>query len=118
MSWTFVDPCLTTWDARALGTWLRGAAAGTVAVSPFGTDEPDEKLLVFSEPNVAFSVESCIGDQIWVRVHFSLEALPPWLRGQQQSGIFGYFVLVDLSTADLADAADTWTRGLADYPER
>jgi hypothetical protein len=57
-SWTFRDPCLTTWEARALGKWLRGAVNGTVPVSPFGTGDPEGPLLVFTEPNIAFSVES------------------------------------------------------------
>jgi hypothetical protein len=116
-AWSFEDPSLTTWEAQALGTWLQGAAAGTVPVSPSGADEPDH-LLVFTEPDLAFSLESRIGDQARVRAHFSLEALPPWLRGQDQSGIFEYFVLIDLSTAGLADAGRIWTRDLAEYPER
>ena len=41
-TWSFGDPSLTTWEAQALGTWLHGAAAGTVAASPFGTDEPGQ----------------------------------------------------------------------------
>jgi hypothetical protein len=116
-TWSFEDPSLTTWEARALGTWLQGAAAGTVPVSPTGTGEP-EQLLVFTEPNLAFSLESRIGDQVRVRAHFSLEALPPWLRSQHQPDIFEYVVLVDLSASDLAGAARTWTRDLAKYPER
>lgn len=116
-TWSFEDPSLTTWEAQALGTWLQGAAAGTVAVSPFGTGDP-EQLLVFTEPNLAFSLESRIGDQVQVRTHLSLEALPPWLRGEHQPDIFEYFVLVHLSAAELASAARTWTRDLAHYPER
>ncbi|HEX7162632.1 MAG TPA: hypothetical protein VF223_15525 [Trebonia sp.] len=117
-SWTFEDPCLTTWEARALGNWLREAAAGTVPVSPFGTGEPEGRLLFFTEPNLAFSVESRTSDQVRVRVHFSLEALPPWLHGDQRPDIFGYVVHIRLSVAKLADAADSWVRGLAQYPER
>lgn len=116
-TWSFEDPALTTWEARALGTWLQGAAAGTVAVSPTGTGGSGQ-LLVFTEPNLAFSLESRIGDQVRVRAHFSLESLPPWLRGQHKPDIFNYFVLVDLSAAELAGAARTWTRDLAKYPER
>jgi hypothetical protein len=116
-TWSFEDPSLTTWEARALGTWLQGAAAGTAAVSPFTTGEPGQ-LLAFTEPNLAFSLESRIGDRVQVRAHFSLEALPPWLRGQHEPEIFDYFVPVDLSAEELADAAGTWTCDLARYPER
>jgi hypothetical protein len=118
-SWTFEDPCLTTWEAQTLGNWLRGAAAGTVPVSPFGMGEvAEERLLFFTEPNLAFSVESRISDQIGVRVHFSLEALPPWVHGAQQPDIVDYVVLIRLSAAGLADAADSWARDLTRYPER
>jgi hypothetical protein len=33
-SWTFIDPCLTTWEAREFGAWLRGVAGGIVAPGP------------------------------------------------------------------------------------
>jgi hypothetical protein len=117
-SWTFEDPCLTTWEAQALGNWLREAAAGTVPVSPFGTGEPEGHLLVFTEPNLAFSVESRSSGQVGVRVHFSLEAAPPWLDGDQRTDTFDHVVLIRLPAAELADAADSWTRDLAQYPER
>jgi len=70
------------------------------------------------EPNLAFSLESRTGDQVRVRAHFSLEALPPWLQDERQPDVFGYFVPIDLSAAALVDAADSWTRDLAEYPER
>lgn len=117
-SWTFEDPCLTTWEAQTLGNWLREAAAGTVPVSPFRTGEPEGQLLFFTEPNLAFSVESWTSDQVGVRVHFSLEALPPWLHGDQRPDILGCVVHIGLSVAELADAADSWVRNLAQYPER
>jgi hypothetical protein len=113
-AWSFDDPSLTTWEAQELGTWLHDVAAGTVQPSPFGTDEP-ERLLVFTEPNLAFSLESRIADRVWVRVRFGLEALPPWLQGAQQPD---YSVLLDLSAVELAGAASTWAVELADYPER
>ena len=78
----------------------------------------EERLLLFTEPNLAFSVESRMSDQVGVRVHFSLEALPPWLHGAQQPDIFDYVVLISLSATKLADAANSWTRNLTQYPER
>jgi hypothetical protein len=114
-SWTFEDPSMTTWEAQALGAWLQGTAAGAVSASPAGTDE---QLLAFTEPNLAFGVESRTGDQVSIRVHFSLEALPPWLQGWQRPDVFDYFVLVDLSVVELAQAADSWARDLTVHPER
>ena len=100
-TWAFEDPCLTTWEAEALGTWLADVAAGTVPRSPFGTGEPDQ-LLMFTEPNIAFSVERRIGDRVLVRAHFSLEALPPWFQGKDRPDIFEYFVLLDAASAELS----------------
>lgn len=118
-TWTFEDPCLTTWEARTLGNWLLEAAAETVPVSPSGTgDAAEERLLSFTEPNLAFSVESWMSDHVGLRVRFSLEALPPWLHGAQQPDIFGYVVLIRLSAAELAHAAVSWALGLTQYPER
>jgi hypothetical protein len=118
-SWAFKDPCLTTWEGQALANWLREAAAGIVPVSPIGLGEAaEERLLFFTEPNLAFSVESRARDHVGVRVHFSLEALPPWLCGPQQPDIFDFVILLRLSLSDLADAADAWARDLAKYPER
>jgi hypothetical protein len=118
-SWAFEDPCLTTWEGQALANWLRQAAAGIVPVSPFGLGEAaEERLLIFTEPNLAFSLESRACDHVGVRAHFSLEALPPWLHGPQQPDIFDFVILLRLSVGDLADAADTWARDLAQYPER
>jgi hypothetical protein len=31
-TWAFEQPCLTTWDAQELGSWLHEVAAGTVPV--------------------------------------------------------------------------------------
>src|SRR6185369_1127417 len=75
-TWAFEDPCLTTWDARELGSWLREVAAGTVPPSPVAGGESEE-LLYFLEPNVAFSMEERTADRVRIRVHFSLESLPP-----------------------------------------
>jgi hypothetical protein len=37
-TWSFNDPCLTTWEAEKLRSWLRDVAAGTIPPSPLGTD--------------------------------------------------------------------------------
>jgi hypothetical protein len=100
-TWSFNDPCLTTWEAEELGSWLRDVAAGTIPPSPLGTGEP-EKLLTFTEPNLALSLEARAADRLRIRVHFSLEALPPWLHGAGRPDIFDYFVTLDVSAAELA----------------
>ena len=118
-TWSFDDPCLTTWEAKALGAWLADVAAGKVPPSPFGTDDPgSEQLLMFTEPNIAFSLERRIADRARVRVHFSLEALPPWLQGKNRPDMFEYFVLLNVSLAELAQAADDWRLELTRFPQR
>ena len=117
-TWAFEDPCLTTWQARELGSWLREAAAGTVPQSPIVDGEPEE-LLEFLEPNIAFSVEERTADRVRIRVHFSLEALPPWLQGtEEEPGLYEYFVRLDVSAKELTQAAESWMLGLAEFPER
>lgn len=65
-TWSFEHLCMTTWDSRRLGHWLNAVADGPVQPSPFGTGQ-DEQLLLFAEPNVAFSLQECIAGQVRVR---------------------------------------------------
>jgi hypothetical protein len=116
-AWSFDDPCLTTWEAEELGSWLSNVAAGTVPPSPFRAGQP-ENLLVFAEPNLAFGLEAREGDRLRIRVHFSLEALPSWLQGPDRPYIFEYFVGLDVSAADLAQAAEDWTLSQMRFPGR
>lgn len=114
-SWNFKDPCLTTWEARSLGDWLRGVVSGVVAPAPFSGTE-DEVLQLFTEPNLALSLARRTASQATVRVHFSLESSPPWLA--DHGDMFDFFVSVEMSLAGLTEAATNWTDELAEFPER
>lgn len=116
-AWSFEDPSLTTWEAAKLGQWLREVADGSVKPSPFGT-EVTEQLLCFTEPNLAFSLEERIADQVWLRVHFSLEAQPPWLSGAEKPDIFEFFVVLDVSVAQVGVATADWAAALSRFPQR
>jgi hypothetical protein len=116
-TWAFEDPCLTTRDARELGRWLREVAAGTVPPSPVVDGEP-EGLLWFLEPNIALSVDEHTVDRVRIRVHFSLESLPPWLQGTEEPGLFEYFVLLEVSAEELTRAAESWMLELAEFSGR
>ncbi len=117
-NWAFEDPCLTTWDARELGSWLREVVAGTVPSSPAAGGEP-EGLLDFLEPNIAFSVEERTADRVRIRIHFNLESLPPWLQNAEvEPGLFQYFVRLEVSAEELTRAAESWMLELAEFPER
>ena len=115
-SWAFTDPCLTTWEARELSSWLEDVRSGDVQPAEFGGEE-DERLLVFTEPNVGFSLASRVGDAVTIRVHFSLESRPPWLQ-EDDNDLFEYFVEVDLTHEALAAAAASWDRELTAFPVR
>jgi hypothetical protein len=121
-TWAFEQPCLTTWDARELGDWLHGVAAGTVPSWSAGPGDGDERLapaqLEFLEPNLAFSLVERIADRVRIWVHFGMETLPPWLRGAEEPVPYEYFVCLDMSAEELAKAAESWMRELAEFPER
>ncbi|MGC4995047.1 MULTISPECIES: WapI family immunity protein [unclassified Streptomyces] len=118
-SWSFSDPCLLTDEARQVSAWLRGVAAGAVAVTgPDGEGElsPDTE---FIEPVVGFSLADRSEDgTAAIRVHLSLEAAPPWQQGDDGADIFQYVVEVRTDTAALLQAADAWDLSLASFPPR
>jgi len=117
-SWSFADPSLLVHEARQLSGWLRAAAAGRVR--PKGPDaegllSPDTR---FVEPNLALSLAGRDGGETVVRVHFSLEARPPWRPDEDGEGIHQYFVELRPDAAALLRAADEWDRALAAFPAR
>jgi hypothetical protein len=115
-AWTFRDPCLTTWEAPSISRWLRDAAAGRIAPTEHWSGIED--LLHFTEPNVALSLQQRAGGRAVVRVHFSLEALPPSLSLDQRPDIFDYHAAFDVGADDLTTAADVWDRQCAAFPIR
>ena len=119
-SWSFTDPCLTTWEARELGSWLQGVHAGVVQPTTYGR-RTHEHVLVFTEPNLAFSLASRDDGSATIRVHFSLESLPPWLRQNgkaERPDIFDFFVEVQPARSALAQAAASWNQELSAFPVR
>ena len=115
--WSFADPCLTTWEARSLGSWLRGVVKGKVRPTAFdAAGDGEETLEAFTEPNLALSLASRSDGAAVVRVHLSLESRPPWLG--DGFDIFGFFVSLDVPLQALAAAAGEWDRELAAFPVR
>jgi hypothetical protein len=124
--WTFSDPCLMTWEARELGSWLEAVLQGRVqhlvalgrGVYPkFGEDETDP-MLVFTEPNIAFGVADIGDDVVTLQVWLSLEAAPPWMVDDQSIELFDYFVEVALTAVTLAEALRQWRVELMAFPVR
>src|SRR5687768_7430150 len=64
-SWSVVDPCLTTWEAKHLVSWLVHAA----------TREPSASSMTFAEPNLTVVAGPVAGDPdaVRVRASFALE---------------------------------------------
>ncbi|MGW7379134.1 WapI family immunity protein [Streptomyces sp. NPDC054794] len=117
-NWSFTDPCLLTHEARAVATWLRAVAAGTMAVT-----EPDDEGWLspdtwFVEPVLAFSLADQRDDGTVIRVHLSMEAAPPWLRGEDRPGIYQFTVELRVDTTALLQAVEQWDLALASFPSR
>lgn len=113
--WSFSDPCLTTWEARSLGAWLRAVVVGNVEPTEFSGDG-EETLEHFTEPNVALSLAAWSDASAVLRVHFSLESRPPWLG--PDADIFDFFVELDVPLGRLSTAVDDWERELSSFPAR
>lgn len=93
-SHSFVDPCLTTWEARRLADWLSAVAAGVAAPAKHGR----EPGLTFTEPCVAFSVARSSTSELGLRVYLSLEAEPPFVVAGQR-GMFENYIPLATNTA-------------------
>lgn len=113
--WSFSEPCLTTWEARSLGDWLRAVVSGEVEPVDLNRDV-DDALVLFTEPNVAFILVGRSDERAVVRVHFSPESRPPWLG--HEVDIVDFFVWLDLPLESLSAAADAWERELSSFPVR
>ncbi len=119
--WTFQDACLTTWDCKSLADWLDAVATGAVAPVEFDPTPDwwdDPRMRSFDEPVVAFSLASCDAVSAAVRVHLSLEALPPWLRAYEDVDIFEFFVVVEVGLRVWADAAKALRQDIEAFPPR
>lgn len=115
--WDFEGPCMTTWDAAELAGWLRSVAAGAVGASPLPSG--GEHLLVFAEPDLGFSLGATGDTRRSIRVHFSLEAAPPWLPPPGvDTDLYSFFVTVRTTVEQLAAAVEEWKRELALFPPR
>jgi hypothetical protein len=109
--WTFLDPCLTTWDARRLSAWMHDVAVGDDTAG-----HPD---IAFLEPNLSFSVDDRPAGRLRLQVCLSHEALPPWVSRDHEGWHAGEYALVlDISREDLAHAAQAWDLEHEQFPER
>ncbi|GAA4622884.1 WapI family immunity protein [Cellulomonas oligotrophica] len=101
-AWSFTDPALLLDEARALGRWLREAAAGRVRVEPTPGRPTDREQ--FLEPVLGTSLAHHVGGGVTVRVHLAHEASPP---GHPDPSA-GVTVTLRTTPAALVAAADAW----------
>jgi hypothetical protein len=100
-SWSFRDPCLTTFEMRRLAEWLDQVVAGRA----------DQASCGFTEPNLDFEQVS----REAIRIGFSLEALPPWVNHESDFGEIGFSIPID---SQLEAAANNLRTLLARFPVR
>lgn len=100
-SWTFRDPCLTTFELEQLANWLDQVFVG----------EADNAYCDFTEPNLDFERLS----ELEVRIAFSLEALPPWCERDSDFGEITFNIPIN---DHLPAAAKSLRALLARFPIR
>jgi hypothetical protein len=107
-SWDVVDPCLTTWEAKRLVSYLIHAAAHDPLAVP----------MTFTEPNLTVTARSRTSAplRVHVRACFSLELRPPWVRSV--AGTNNLCVDLDLERDDLARAAASLLSDVIAFPQR
>jgi hypothetical protein len=103
-TWHVVDPCLTTWEAARLASWLGSVAAG-----------PDGAGRRLVEPNLSV-VASPAGERLGLRVCFELETRPPW--APTVAGGRDLCVDLDVARHEAVAAAADLRADLARFPRR
>ncbi|MBA3267427.1 MAG: hypothetical protein H0T70_04105 [Acidimicrobiia bacterium] len=103
-TWEVVDPCLTTWEAARLASWMT-----TVAVAP------DRAAASVDAPNLTVSAR-VDGPRVALIACFELEERPPWLVSV--AGSDELCVELDVSSADLVVASGALRTDLVRFPQR
>jgi hypothetical protein len=101
-SWQFTNPCLLTYEAEELASWIDLVA---------DTELPSGSC-AFIEPNLEFRTLLNV-DRPVLRVYFDLEARPSWATKVEE--IFVEFAIDDLN---LRSIAQQWRTELSAYPQR
>jgi hypothetical protein len=104
-SWQFTNPCLLTFEAEQLATWM-----DRVAHAKLPSDTCD-----FMEPNLEFRALNI--DRRILRVYFDLGARPSW-AARGYVGTQDLWVEFPIEELDLKLAAREWHTELTKYPQR
>ena len=112
-TWEVVDPCLTTWEAARLASWLAAMAGGPEGLRGPNAMEGGTRSL--AEPNLSVTVTPTMG-RLVIRMCFELERRPPWaptIRGGRD-----LCVDLDVSRADVVIAAANLGEDVHRFPRR
>ncbi|RZL63112.1 MAG: hypothetical protein EOP29_30305 [Rhodococcus sp. (in: high G+C Gram-positive bacteria)] len=104
-SWSFRDPCLTTWEAAELLTFLNRR-----------TFTPGDQI-EFTEPNLALAVAHVTDHAIALEITLRAEAAPPEATHDTRWGD-GETLTVIMDLANIHEATSEWAVNLASFPVR
>jgi hypothetical protein len=95
----------------------RGCAAWPTAWWHRSRTGRRRKDSLFTEPNLALSLDQRTNGHLRIRVHLSLEALPPSLLGDNRAELYEHLLVFDVSR-DTVAAAEEWDNDCAPFPVR
>ncbi|WP_017934281.1 WapI family immunity protein [Nocardioides sp. Iso805N] len=114
-SWAFDDPCLTTWEAKELASWLRGLGSGGPTVAAGGG--PGHGRFLLTEPNLMFALIEAAQGITTMDIYFEAESRPPMASCDDGEGA-GHKVRLTIPQSDLARAGEGWEHDLEEFPPR
>jgi hypothetical protein len=104
-SWQFTDPCLLTYEAERLASWMDALAEA----DRFPT------TCAFIEPNLEFRT-LLNTNRPMLRVYFDLESRPQWASSASAEEVT--WVEFPIEELDLRSTARQWRAELSAYPQR
>jgi len=104
-AWEVVDPCLTTWEAARLASWLTAFVVGG-----------DRTPVTVTAPNVTVSARAASASTIALVACFELEQRPPWLVSVGGDGEL--CVELEVTTGEVVVAAAALRADLVRFPQR
>jgi hypothetical protein len=105
--WSLTEPFLLTYEVSRIADWFDAIADHAQAANE----------LEFVEPNLRFEVMNLADKATYLRVHFGLECLPPWV-GKNEHGTGDVFADFRVSNINLHETAESLRLQLSLYPRR
>ncbi|MGC3994731.1 MAG: hypothetical protein QM779_11565 [Propionicimonas sp.] len=114
-SWEFLDPCMTTWEARELAVWLRGLGSGHPATT--APTDPEDAGMWLTEPNLEFRLAAASEGITTLDVDFGAESRPPGCSSEDHEGL-GHRVRLTIPQIEIDRAVSEWEADLRAFPPR